>query len=263
VITYATFHMTLGATVESEIRKRSPGTLPYDPEQVIPLMFASAERADPGCRKVVLTDRKTRFPAATRYEVIRFDADPERVELARAAAWAAYCDRANGHVAFVDSDLLVAQSLESVFRSRFDVALTYRNREEMPINIGVHFAHGDHLENAARFHRRTVELMLERHADRQMWLGGQYAASELVDAADFSRQRPHPHRQNGFSIRLLPSDVYNFSAPMPMDGFYPGKAILHFKGRRKASMAAYWERHLAETAPPRCRGWSRWLGLAG
>lgn len=263
MITYATFHIALDPRLQREIQKRSPHTRAYDPDEVIPLMFASAERADPGCRKVVLSDRKTPFPAGAPFEVIRFDADPERLVPDRCAAWAAFCARADGHVAFVDSDLLVAESLEPVFRSRFDVGLTYRNREEMPINMGVHFAHGNHLENAARFHRRTLELVLERHADWQMWRGGQYAASELVNSADFRRPRPHRHRQNGFLIRLFPCDAYNFSAPRPMDGFYPGKAILHFKGRRKASMAAYWERHLAATPAPRRPGWSRWLGRAG
>ena len=245
MLSYVSFHVALSRRSEQEIQGANRKWTSLDAQQLLPLMFASAERADPGCRKVVLTDEKTPFPAAAPFEVLRMDLDPESLMPGRCDAYAAFLEAANGHVAFVDGDLLVAESLEPVFASQFDVALTFRDHDTMPINVGVHFAHGSRLHEAARFHRRTREVLLDEFGDWQLWRGTQYAMSRLVDRADFKRQRALRHHQNGFDVQLLPCDVYNFSAPSPMDGFYPDKAVLHFKGPRKSSMAAYWEEHLA------------------
>jgi len=245
MLCYATFHVALSAQRQEEIRGSNPKWSAYDAERMIPLMFASTERADPGCRKVVLTDMKTPFPAAPPFDVVRSDLDPENLMPSRCEAYASFLEASDAHAVFVDSDLLVARSLEPVFEASFDVGLTFRDHEDMPINVGVNFAHGGRLANAASFHRRVREILLEDFGDWTQWRGTQYAMSKLVDEADFTHQEPRFHRQNGYEVQLLPCDVYNFSAPTPMDGFYPEPAVLHFKGPRKASMAGYWERHLA------------------
>ncbi len=248
MLSYVSFHVALSRGTANEIQAFNPSWSAYEPERCIPLMFASAEQADPGCRKVVLTDRETPFPAASPFEVIRLDLDPEDLMPSRCEAYATFLEGADGHVAIDDSDLLVAESLAPIFASQFDVGLTFRDHEDMPINVGVNFAHGSRLGRAARFHLRTREVLLGEFGSFKQWRGTQYAMSRLVDGADFTREEPFFHRQNGFDVMLLPCDVYNFSAPSPMEGFYPGKAILHFKGPRKPAMADYWERHLAGRA---------------
>ena len=67
---------------------------------------------------------------------------------------------------------------------------------------------------------------------------------DLVDGADFTRDDTFLYRQHDFNILMLPCAEYNFSSKDEhgMSGDYPQKKVLHFKGRRKPNMLAYWAR---------------------
>ncbi len=244
-LTFAAVHVSLSPNVRAAIRERVTTMTPYDPEKFLATMFASAQRAHAGCRKVVLSDRGTSFAAAAPFEVIRCDINADEPMLSRLQAWAILCEQANGHVVLIDNDVLVARSLAHVFEERFDVGLTYR-RHEWPINTGVQFVHGRALDKGARFYRRAAEHLLQGAPDGRLWLGDRAAIRDAVHRADFTRNDTYIHRQDGFRVKLLPCERYNFSPSLVRTADEHREAFtVHFKGPRKPLMIPYWEAHLA------------------
>jgi len=173
--------------------------------------------------------------------------------LARSEAHAQYLSKADSHVAFLDSDVLVQGSLAPVFASDFDVALTYRALRPWPINSGVMLVNGRHLDRGRAFFERTRDLVESRYRSNHTWGGDQDALEEQVAGADCSRTDVFLHQSQGLTVLMLPCSDYNFSTPRDdsdaMLGPFPDKKVLHFKGRRKASYYAYWEKHLGGDRP--------------
>lgn len=248
MITFAGFHIDLDATVLARIHTLTASVTVVNPLRMLSTMLASAERSNPGCRKVVLTDRKTSFSGVD-VEPVRLDIDPTLAMLSRFRAWSLFCSRADSHVAFLDSDILVCADLAHVFEDNFDVALTYRAWQVTPINAGVVFAHGGSLTRATRFYETAFERNRTDYPNKLQWAGNQETLRDMTDRADYSRSDSFIHEQCNFRVKLLPCSTYNFSTPDErMNGSYPHAKILHFKGRRKDDMIPCWERISSRTA---------------
>jgi hypothetical protein len=215
-----------------------------DPQAFARAMFASAAHFHPRCRQVLLTDLQTAVPHLPDVDVVRLDLDTTRPMLARSIAWLAFIQQSDSHIVFLDTDILINANLDPLFARDFDVGLTYRHHRRWPINAGINFVHGDHLAGAARFHQRWLERFQTGYAHNTVWGGDQDALRDLVDEADFTRRDIFLHRQHDFEILMLPCVEYNYSSADEhgMDGDYPEKKVLHFKGRRKPNMLPYWSR---------------------
>lgn len=248
-LTFASSHHALTPETEAAIRGQIQTVSFFEPLALLDIMFASAERAHPRCRKVVLSDLETPFPAGAPFEVLRYDVDPAQPILSRARCWAEFLSHCDGHVILLDADVLIAANLEHVFRSSFDTALTTMRDERWPINAGIQFVHGGPRSRAKDFYERLLERMLEGEAAGWQWGGDQDALREMASRARFRRRATVSlHRENGFRIKLLPCSAYNFSTrDADMSDVYPDALALHFRGRRKRFMPGYWSQHLEHT----------------
>ncbi len=246
MISFVTFYIDVTARTMGNIHRRTSTITVTEPHEYIRTMFASARRFHSQCRQVILSDRGTIFPPHPDTDIIRYDLDSENPMMSRSIAWLDYIKEAAGHMIFLDSDILINGDLSRVFDYDFDVSLTYRNEDKWPINAGINFAHGRRIDGAARFHRRWLRRFRGQHHGSSVWGGDQDALREIFSAVDFARDDIFCHDLDGIKVLFLPCSIYNFSTSMEceMDGHYPEKKVLHFKGRRKPHLFPYWRTYI-------------------
>ncbi len=250
MITFVTFYMDVTARTMEDIHRTTSTITVTEPHKYIQTMFASARRFHSQCRQVILSDRGTIFPSHPDTDIIRYDLDAESPMMSRSIAWLRYVKEAEEHTIFLDSDILINGDLSPVFDYDFDVSLTYRDEDKWPINAGINFAHGQRIDGAARFHRRWLRRFRSQHHGRGVWGGDQDALREMFSAVDFARDDIFCHDLDGIKVLFLPCSAYNFSTSMQceMDGHYPEKKVLHFKGRRKPHLFPYWRTYIKRAA---------------
>lgn len=246
MITFVAFYIDVTTETMDNIHKTTSTITVTEPHQFIQMMFASARHFHPNCRQVILTDQATRFPHHSDTEIIRYDLDSTNPMLSRSIAWLGYLKRADSHTVFVDSDILINASLAHLFEYQFDIMLTYRDWQKWPINAGINFVHGDHLDKAYKFHQMWLERFRTQYQHASVWGGDQDVLGELFQDVDFTQSESFTHTQNDITIRFIPCSVYNFATDdqYGMTEHYPDRKVLHFKGKRKAQMLPYWNTYI-------------------
>ena len=262
-ITFAVFHAQPPAAAESSehesvsIQKRRETK--YD--QLIELLFRSAEIHHPDCRKVILTDSDTRFELPTAVEVSRYELDSSQMMYSRLAAQLDFVRSFDfrSHLILMDSDMLVNESLNELFSENFDLALSYREAprltkgiEEMPINGGLIVIKDTGKEPAIAF----LERVLQEYQSAQLkkfraWYGDQYALIEVVGRDRFFNRHNDFLEIGNANLRLLPCEKWNFTPSEKAKRYtrrFKGKKIVHFRGSRKKFMLLYWKAFLAPLA---------------
>nr|GMD44116.1 uncharacterized LOC101245780 [Ipomoea batatas] len=157
------------------------------------------------------------------------------------------------HYIFTDSDLAVVDNLGEIFDNYpdFDVALTFRNNKEQPLNSGFIAVRGTlkGILRAKLFLQHVLEVYSTKYMKASRMLGDQLALAWVVksnpsfDAKKFTRRQPFLDKINGASILFLPCALYNWTPPegagqfhgMPLD-----VKVIHFKGSRKRLMLESW-----------------------
>lgn len=216
--------------------------------RMLDMMFASAERTHGRSvvKKTILTNASTDLSllrtTATRVE---HEARPRTLMRDRAAAQSRYFDAYSFEdpVVLLDSDILLVRSLSSLFQRDFDIAVTWRSRDEMPINNGLILVNNRRPDVARAFFRRYVQIFDERYLSDADWYGDQMA---LQDAVGCRREAFEDHaviESSGCKVLLLPCSHYNFSpgkSLLKLAWPAKGRAVFHFKGRRKPQMVEFW-----------------------
>ena len=200
MITFVTFYIDVTAQTMDNIHRTTSTITVTEPHKYIQTMFASARHFHPRCRQVVLSDRHTVFPPHPHTEIIRYDLDAEYPMMSRSIAWLDYIREVEGHTVFLDSDIVINGNLSQVFDKDFNVSLTYRDEDKWPINAGINFAHGQHLDGAARFYARWLERFRKHHQGSSVWGGDQDVLREMFAAVEFARGdtfRHEPRRHQG------------------------------------------------------------------
>lgn len=208
-----------------------------DYETYIQILFASAQKHHPDCKCVILTDRSTPFSLP----VIRFDLDPSKPALMRLKAQIEFLKQSKeGPIVFLDYDMIIQENLLKI--ENFDLALSYRNSPETPINGGFLFVRD--IPKALLFLNKVHALYERKYTGLwNIWGGAQRCLIETIGYENFQRRESDIINVEGCNILLLPADTYNYSTENDqMDGFYPDKKILHFKGNRKKEMISYWNK---------------------
>ena len=120
------------------------------------------------------------------------------------------------------------------------------------------FAHGRHLDVAARFYARWLESFRKHHHGSSVWGGDQDVLREMFAAVDFARGDPFCQELDGIKVMFIPCSIYNFSTSYQceMDGHYPEKKVLHFKGRRKPICFPIGAALSAAARPKKDRQWN-------
>ncbi len=190
---------------------------------VAALMLASARRAMPTVPVWHLTDATT--PALDGFDGMERQAVSPHVALACLEAYAA-CD---GEWLFVDTDVLIQRDVRHVFDQAFDIAVSERAGTLKDCEVGTKFMaanpynKGAVFSRCSEFWRQASELLRGRSEKQQAWMGDQRAMCDVI-ASDRYR------------VQVLPND-YNYP-PKSRDEDVSGKAVLHFKGPRKAWLLA-------------------------
>lgn len=154
----------------------------------------------------------------------------------------AYIDSAlfDSNSVFFSPDALVARPLGLVFNKPFDLGVTQGTSMEYPINNGVIYIKPEAKENLSLLWADMIARCKSYSEKLQAWYGDQKAMHEVIHAAG---EKPH-----GLRVKRLLSMPYNavFSHERPwcaMDDLaFHTAYVMHFKGKRKARMAEFWER---------------------
>jgi len=217
---------------------------------MVDMLCRSARLFHPAAPCTLLTDANT-DASGLRGGVKRVDnpIDHASLMLSRTQAQADYV-RASSFkrpMAIVDSDMLINHTLSPVFKQDFDVALTWRADERMPINGGLILLNNRRPEKARAFFERFAGLYRECYAQDAAWYGDQLALRDLVGLPNEAYGQQSIVEAGGVKILLLPCETHNFS---PRNRFAAiltplrEKVILHFKGERKRLMRPFWDVHL-------------------
>jgi hypothetical protein len=171
-------------------------------------------------------------------------------------------------VLFLDSDILIAADLSDLVTADFDIGLTVRASDEMPINAGVVVVNTRRPDAVLAFARRMIARIHEQTVGLVKWYGDQIALVDVVGLPVDALLRLDTHESDGVTFKFLPCDVYNCTPPNSnavLDRLPEGAKLLHFKGNRRPMMEAVWRRHLAadRTPPGALRRATDWLVLAG
>lgn len=245
-LTFCTFDLDLTPEIFQEILSIEPNVTRHAPKELIRAMLISARLFHPDCRLVILTDKKTPFhDLPSEIEVIRYNYNPRHVISQRTQAQIKFIKESPGeHILFLDYDILIQGNLEHLFLNDFDVGLTYR-KHSMAINGGVIIVNGTNSSAALHFMHRIHALMNEKYQSFLTWYSDQLALQDQVKVPESLQNQTTVILSLKTKILLLPCSIYNFTTrENKMDGTYPDKLILHFKGKRKPYQIPYFEKHL-------------------
>ncbi|XP_057807389.1 uncharacterized protein LOC131022039 isoform X2 [Salvia miltiorrhiza] len=157
------------------------------------------------------------------------------------------------HFIFTDSDIAVIGDLGEIFSDypNFDLALTFRNNKDQPLNSGFIAVRGtaDGIQRGVTFLQEVLEVYSSKFMRASRMLGDQLALAWVVKSKPnfnikrFSRREAFQDMIGGASVLFLPCSLYNWTPPegagqfhgMPLD-----VKVVHFKGSRKRLMLEAW-----------------------
>ncbi len=199
----------------------------------------------------VLTDQDTPFGFSfADTEIERRPVNRQEMMLERTRRQAGFLEKAihERPVVFADTDMLLISPLGELFRQDFDIALTVRNRADMPINGGLILANSRRPEKTLAFFKETLAIMEGGAlADCREWYGDQYALYQMLEDIDIAGNIGKIVESRGFRILLLDAERYNYSPRRRrprLDQDLSSIALYHFKGEHKAYMPFFWENRI-------------------
>ncbi|KAL6494074.1 hypothetical protein OROGR_031983 [Orobanche gracilis] len=157
------------------------------------------------------------------------------------------------HFIFTDSDIAVIDNLGRIFTENpnFDLALTFRNNKQQPLNSGFIAVRGtaEGIKRGKAFLQQVLEVYSSKFMRASRMLGDQLALAWVVrsspdfDIRRFSGREAFLDNIGGTSVLFLPCSSYNWTPPegagqfhgMPLD-----VKVIHFKGSRKRLMVESW-----------------------
>ncbi|KAL0379667.1 UNVERIFIED_CONTAM: hypothetical protein Sangu_0031000 [Sesamum angustifolium] len=157
------------------------------------------------------------------------------------------------HFIFTDSDIAVIDDLGQIFIDypNFDLALTFRNNKEQPLNSGFIAVRGtaEGIQRGKAFLQEVLKVYSSKFMKASRMLGDQLALAWVVrsnpnfNVRRFSRREAFVDKISGASVLFLPCYSYNWTPPegagqfhgMPLD-----VKVVHFKGSRKRLMLESW-----------------------
>ncbi|BAY81010.1 hypothetical protein NIES267_04750 [Calothrix parasitica NIES-267] len=254
MITFVTFHVDIA---KSDIEQDTPLDSDnfYNYQKTLELMFSSVSKFHHDFNKVILTDLDTDFsflPADIHIQ--RYAVDSREIMFSRLSSQLSFLESHDfdSDIIFLDSDILINQNLEPLFKQNFDIALTIRVNQEMPINGGIIYISKNNRESANKFFNNIYDSYINNYKNNFQWWGDQYALADVIGWTKGDKLEPDLIEVDGIKILLLACDIYNFSPDYESDldvCELKDKKILHFKGPRKKYMDLYWQYYLSEQDP--------------
>lgn len=248
MMTFVIFHIDITDSTKQHILHIAP-TLTFfeNPLSMIDVAFKSCELFHPGCKKIVLTDSKTKISLDQSIEIFRFDFihsnEPAYTRLKAQIEFLKTFEESS-NILFIDYDMLINEKLDEIFKIPFDVGLTYRLNNVLLFNGGVLFISEGHRKAACRF-LQNIKWNLEiHHKHYSIWGGFQISLLTYIGWQNFFYRKSSIIEVKGFKIAFFPTKKYNYTPASDDLIQYPDKFILHFKGDKKKLMLLYWNQYL-------------------
>ena len=258
MIAFTTFHIENKTGQAKAINFHLNKNLRSQYHILIDLMFRSAKLFHPKCRRAVLSDEQSEFDYLdSSIQVFRNQLEPDApMMFNRLASQINYIKQygASTNIVTLDSDILVNADVESLFEEDFDIGLTYRLRDDMPINWGVMFISCRRPEKVVTFLEKVLATYRKRYFTSEDFWRDQYALMDVIGRERFSRRKTDWLNIEGVKIKLLPCETYNHSPENEAQEFnqpLTKEKIIHFKGNRKRFVEDYWNAYLASKEQPR------------
>ncbi len=251
-ITFATFHIENKTGQAKAINYHLSKQLRNQYHVLIDLMFRSAKLFHPKCRRVVLSDEESDFDYLdSSVQIFRnqFESGAPMM-FNRLTSQISYVKQygASTNLVTLDSDILINGDVEALFDEDFDIGLTYRSRDDMPINWGVMFISCRNSEKVIGFLEKILEVYRAKYFTSEDFWCDQYALMDVVEKERFSSRGSDWLDIEGVKIKLLPCEIYNHSPENEAQEFIKplvNEKIIHFKGARKRFVEDYWNAYLA------------------
>ncbi|KAL1548692.1 hypothetical protein AAHA92_16895 [Salvia divinorum] len=157
------------------------------------------------------------------------------------------------HFIFTDSDIAVIGDLGKIFSDypNFDLALTFRNNKDQPLNSGFIAVRGttDGIQRGVAFLQEVLAVYSSKFMRASRMLGDQLALAWVVKSKPnfnikrFSRGEAFQDMIGGASVLFLPCSLYNWTPPEGAGQFHGMSLdvkVVHFKGSRKRLMLEAW-----------------------
>lgn len=244
---FATFHVELEPTqgVHPNATMAASEYL-----EMIGLMSRSVRLIHPEAVVSVITDERSSFATLRgQIDVHRYPIDRAALMLERTAAQLRFIEEYafDAPLVLLDSDILLNASLASVFERDFDVALTWRESADMPINGGLILLNNRRREAVLGFFRAFLARYRSEFARDGSWFGDQRALHALLGLESTAIAQLEQITVGDCRVLLLPCEQHNYSPANRAQAVrrrLVGRTVLHFKGERKRLMRLYWQAHL-------------------
>lgn len=262
MITFVTFHVDYPDESRNLLEKSATHKKDYiysyldyihsnfNHNDMIDLMFRSVSFFHRDCKRVLITDNRSKFPVFGNIdEIIRYSIDPATIMLSRLYTQIQYLkgNDFSSPFVFLDSDILVNENLDSLFEKDFDIAVTIRKHmHNMPFNGGVLFISNRRKNKVLRFFDSLYLIFKEKYASHGIWWGDQMALVDLIGNGDL--RGGNIIEIDGIKVLLLESKKYNYTPKKYISILFKNKhkTMFHFKGKRKVMMQLYWDLYFTE-----------------
>ena len=143
-----------------------------------------------------------------------------------------------------DPDFLFFGDVFHVFRDDFDVAMTYRNSVSMPYNSGIFFLRNNQ-GSASHFFKIQADIVEKEFKENARWFGDQLVLKHIIDHAFYDEVKKI-YRYDGLKIKLLDSEIYNYSPNREHPNLLltPRCLAYHFKGRCRSYMRYFYKHYV-------------------
>lgn len=249
MITFVTHYQKLKQNEKEKISSLCREFSETEPDTYIRCLFESCRLSNPGSRFVLLTDYESQFDLPKEVEIQRMRLDRFKLRYAETFGQMQFMQdfTDKSHLVLIDFDMLVQKPIEELFKKGYDLFLTIRKYPPwIPVNMGVCFINEGGAKAAAKLFNLILIRMLSLPEDKLIWGGSQLAVWSIIQKEYFALSPTNKIIHiDDIRIGLVPADMYNFSTEnSEMDGHYPDKYLLHFKGGRKKYMQPYFEKHI-------------------
>ncbi len=224
------------------------------PDQ-IKLLRHSARQRNPDFELVILTSRETDLAGLEfDYDRINCEIDSRALMRERNRVQLQYVEaHADEKIPFVflDTDILLNIDPRLLFHEHYDIGLTWRANDDMPINGGVVLVSNRNPEASKTFYRSLYGNQIEDPLELAHWFGEQRSMAKIIGLAPEQLERTPSIEKEGVVYRFFPCDTHNHT-PRYLGVFGRKKilspALFHFKGSTARFMREFWIYHLDDNA---------------
>ncbi|KAG6432361.1 hypothetical protein SASPL_103937 [Salvia splendens] len=220
-----------------------------------------------GCHVVILTDPTSDLPLPRdrlTIQPIKGEYSRDKLMLQRIKSYIIFLQtrleklkqdqEPETHFIFTDSDIAVIGDLDDIFSDYrdFDLALTFRNNKDQPLNSGFIAVRGtaDGIQRGMAFLQEVLEVYSSKFMRASRMLGDQLALAWVVKSEPnfnmkrFSRREAFQYMIGGASVLFLPCSLYNWTPPEGA-GQFRGRNAFGCEGSRKRLMLEAWNYYLS------------------